>query len=78
MEDHAEDAAALRPSLFPALSREEASRLLESHKEAAIRSLVAIDNAALKGLLRRVIGKIFNETEFNAWCLEIQGERKQP
>lgn len=76
LEDRAEDAAALRPSLFPTLSRQEAGHLLESYKEAAIRSLVPIENAVLKGLLRRVIGKIFNETEFNAWCLEIQSERK--
>jgi len=77
IEDLSEDAAALRPSLFPAISREQASRLLETYTEEAIRSLVTIDNASLKGLLRRVIGKIFNETEFNAWCLEIQEEQKQ-
>ena len=76
LEDRAGDAAALRPSLFPALSREQAKHLLASYKDEAILSLAKIDNAALKGLLRRVIGKIFNETEFNAWCLEIQGERK--
>ena len=77
MEDRTADAAAKRPSLFPALSREQARRLLESHKDQAIRSLVTVDNACLKGLLRRVIGKIFNETEFNTWCLEIQEERKE-
>lgn len=74
-EDRDGDAAARRPSLVPAISREQAQLLLEHYKGAAIRSLVAIDNVQLKGLLRRVIGKIFNETEFNAWCREIQQER---
>ena len=77
-EDRAGDAAAQRPSLFPAISREQAHALLEDYKGAAVRSLACIDNAHLKGLLRRVIGKIFNETEFNTWCREIQEERAQP
>jgi geranylgeranyl diphosphate synthase, type II len=54
MDDLAGDTAARRPSLFPALSRDQGRRLLENHKEEAIRSLVGIDNANLKGLLRRV------------------------
>ena len=78
LEDIAGDAAALRPSLIPTLSREQASLLLESYKNEAIRTLAGIDNANLKGMLRRVIGKIFNETEFDSWCLEVQGERNRP
>ena len=38
-----------------------ARQLLESYKEKALRSLRPLDNANLKGLLRRVIAKIFNE-----------------
>jgi geranylgeranyl pyrophosphate synthase len=44
-------------------ARERARELLASYKERAIRSLRSLDNASLKGLLRRVISKIFNEIE---------------
>jgi geranylgeranyl pyrophosphate synthase len=46
--------------------------LLERYKEEAIRSLRDVDNANLKGLLRRVIGKIFNDTEIKGWCKEFE------
>jgi geranylgeranyl pyrophosphate synthase len=46
--------------------------LLERYKEEAIRSLRDLDNASLKGLLRRVIGKIFNDTEIKGWCKEFE------
>ena len=49
-----------------------AESLLESYKEEAIRSLRQLENASLKGLLRRVIGKIFNETEIKGWCSEFE------
>lgn len=42
--------------------------LLETYKEAAVRSLADLDNANLKGLLRRVMGKIFNDLEIKGWC----------
>ena len=35
-----------------------------------------MDNANLKGLLRRVIGKIFSDTEIKGWCKEF--EARQP
>ena len=38
-----------------------AHQFLESYKEKALRSLRPLDNANLKGLLRRVIAKIFGE-----------------
>jgi geranylgeranyl pyrophosphate synthase len=47
-------------------------QLLESYKEEAIRSLRLLDNANLKGLLRRVIGKIFNDVEIKGWCSEFE------
>jgi geranylgeranyl diphosphate synthase type II len=47
-------------------------KLLESYKEEAIRSLQDVDNANLKGLLRRVIGKIFNDIEIKGWCREFE------
>ena len=46
--------------------------LLERYKEEAIRTLRDVDNANLKGLLRRVIGKIFNDTEIKGWCKEFE------
>ncbi len=51
---------------------ERARTLLESYKEEAIRSLREVSSANLKGLLRRVIGKIFNETEIKGWCKEFE------
>jgi hypothetical protein len=43
---------------------------LETYKEEAIRSLRDLENQNLKGLLRRVIGKIFNDVEIKGWCKE--------
>jgi len=44
--------------------------LLETFKETAVRSLAEVDNPNLKGLLRRVLGKIFNDLEIKGWCRE--------
>ena len=33
-----------------------------------------LENASLKGLLRRVIGKIFNDTEIKGWCKEFEAK----
>jgi hypothetical protein len=46
--------------------------MLETYKETAVRSLAEIDSANLKGLLRRVIGKMFNELEIKGWCREFE------
>ncbi|MDD4889481.1 MAG: polyprenyl synthetase family protein [Phycisphaerae bacterium] len=51
--------------------RETTTQLLESYKAEAIRSLSPLDNASLKGLLRRVIGRIFNDAELKGWCREL-------
>jgi geranylgeranyl diphosphate synthase, type II len=51
---------------------ERVRHLYESYKEEAIRSLRDLENANLKGLLRRVIGKIFNDTEIKGWCKEFE------
>jgi len=48
-----------------------ARRLLESYKEDAIRSIADLDHASLKGLLRRVVGKIFS-VEIEGWCSEFE------
>jgi geranylgeranyl pyrophosphate synthase len=46
--------------------------LLQGYKEQAIRSLAEIDHPSLKGLLRRVVGKIFNDLEVKGWCSEFE------
>lgn len=60
-------------ALYTELKADERARtLLETYKEEAIRSLRDVENANLKGLLRRVIGKIFNDTEIKGWCKEFE------
>ncbi len=59
--------------LYQELKAEDRARLLlETYKEETIRSLRDLENANLKGLLRRVIGKIFNDTEIKGWCKEFE------
>lgn len=53
-------------------AHDRASQLLDSYKEEAIRSLRELEDANLKGLLRRVIGKIFNDIEIKGWCREFE------
>jgi geranylgeranyl pyrophosphate synthase len=48
-----------------------ARALLEAYKEQAIRTLPALQNASLKGLLRRVVGKVFR-VEIKGWCSEFE------
>ncbi len=47
-------------------------RLMETYKSQAIGSLIALKNAGLKGLLRRVMGKIFNDFEIMGCCDDNQ------
>ena len=49
-----------------------AEDLLTTYKEQSILSLTDLENSNLKGLLRRVIGKIFNDTVVKGWCSEVQ------
>jgi len=66
------DAAGIE-ALYTNLKADERCRtLLETYKEEAIRSLRDLENPNLKGLLRRVIGKIFNDVEIKGWCKEHQ------
>ena len=51
---------------------ERARSLLDAYKEQAIRSLQEVENPNLKGLLRRVVGKIFSDTEIKGWCKEFE------
>ena len=57
--------------LLAALGAEERSNeLLQAYKDEAIRSLRRLDSANVKGLLRRVMGKIFDELVIEGWCSE--------
>ena len=63
------------PSGIVALCRElgaeaRCRHLLESFKEEAIRALADLEHPGLKGLLRRVVGKIFNDVQIQGWCKE--------
>jgi geranylgeranyl pyrophosphate synthase len=51
---------------------EKAEELLEAYKEDAIRSLRFLSNPTLKGLLRRVVGKIFGEHLVEGYCSEFE------
>jgi len=48
-----------------------ARALLEAYKEQAVRTLPSLQNASLKGLLRRVVGKVFR-VEIKGWCSEFE------
>ncbi|MBI1177489.1 DUF116 domain-containing protein [bacterium] len=56
---------------------ERCEHLLESYQEQAVRSLAELENASLKGLLRRTLGKIFNDVEIKGWCKEHEQEIAQ-
>ena len=49
-----------------------ARELLETYKEEAVRSLRSLENPTLKGLLRRVIRKIFEEQIPDTFCGEFE------
>jgi geranylgeranyl pyrophosphate synthase len=49
----------------------ECGRLVEMYKQQAIETLPDLGNASLKGLLRRVVGKIFR-VEIRGWCSEFE------
>jgi len=59
-------------TLLGELAVEDRARaLLEAYKEQAVRTLPALQNASLKGLLRRVVGKVFR-VEIKGWCSEFE------
>ena len=51
---------------------DKANDLLEAYKEEATQSLRYLTNATLKGLLRRVVGKIFSEQLIEGYCSEFE------
>ena len=51
---------------------EKTEDLLEAYKEDAIRSLRYLSSPTLKGLMRRIVGKIFGETLIEGYCSEFE------
>ena len=87
-EDTTAEAIALHPNIIEASARERFQgnlkeavenvlMLLERYKDQSIRALQDLDNANLKGLLRRIVGKMFNELHIKGWCREHEHEQKQ-
>ena len=85
LDDRAEDtnaaAQAVHPNVIEATARERFKgnmdeavenvlMLLERYKDQAVRSLQDLENANLKGLLRRIVGKMFNELQIKGLCRE--------
>jgi geranylgeranyl pyrophosphate synthase len=48
--------------------------LKESFKQGAIDALLGIKDPSLKGLLRRVTSKLFNDLVIQGWCNEVEEE----
>ena len=46
-------------------------QMMESYKEEAVRTLMDVENPSMKGLLRRVVSKIFG-VEVKGWCSEFE------
>ncbi len=67
----APDAATLREIIDRLGAGERAEQMLDSYKEQAVRVLLDVQNPSLKGLLRRVVGKIFS-VEIRSWCREFE------
>ena len=51
---------------------EKAVELKGAYEEQAVRALRFLDNATLKGMLRRVVGKIFPRTLIEGYCSEFE------
>jgi geranylgeranyl pyrophosphate synthase len=53
---------------------EKAEELRDAYKEEAIRSLRPLTNPTLKGLLRRVVGKILGEEPIEGYCSRFEAQ----
>jgi len=65
------DVSAITKSVSDSNAADRCRGLLESYKEEAVRGLAGLDNSSIKGLLRRVVGKIFS-VEIKGWCSEFE------
>jgi geranylgeranyl diphosphate synthase, type II len=67
----ASDREAFRALIGELGVEDRARALLEAYKEQAVRTLPPLQHASLKGLLRRVVGKVFR-VEIKGWCSEFE------
>lgn len=74
--DSALTADRLRAAIRGAKADEKAALLLEAYKEQAVRALDGLTDATLKGLLRRIVARIFNELKFEGYCREQEVEAR--
>jgi geranylgeranyl pyrophosphate synthase len=65
------EAAGVRGLIADPGVEEQCRTLVEMYKQQAIETLTELDNSSLKGLLRRVVGKIFR-AEIKGWCSEFE------
>jgi hypothetical protein len=65
----------VRGAIAECKADEKAALLLEGYKEQAVQALDGLLEPTLKGLLRRVLGKIFDEVSFEGYCREAEQER---
>lgn len=65
------DASAVRDVIGLTGAADRSKQLLESYKEQAVRTLMDVQSPTLKGLLRRVLSKIFS-VEIRGWCSEFE------
>lgn len=49
-----------------------AQQMENTYRDQAVKSLQALESINLKGLLRRVLGKIFDDLEIKDWCREYE------
>jgi geranylgeranyl diphosphate synthase type II len=61
----------LRAIVAASGAEERCRSLLDSYKEEAVRALGELQSPSLKGLLRRVVSKIFT-VEIKGWCGEFE------
>lgn len=64
----------IRQIVTDSRSDERCQNLYEGYKEEAIKTLTYLENASLKGLLRRVMSKIFNDLQVKGWCKEFEAK----
>lgn len=65
------DPEAMRKLLAELGIEDRCRTLLDMYKEQAVRTLAELPHGSLKGLLRRVVGKIFR-VEIKGWCSEFE------
>ncbi|MBI4264575.1 MAG: polyprenyl synthetase family protein [Acidobacteria bacterium] len=68
---HPADVETLRRLVLESGAADRCRMLVELYKEQAIQTLPELQNASVKGLLRRVVGKIFR-VEIQGWCSEFE------